>query len=555
MFFLCLATCIVLHSMDALDTFDHETRTLLNRMDNSFEFLNQATANLEWKILRNASVVSSDVYASVFQLRLKWKSHGCAELMNIQNSGVFINRRLLHFMCHGPKYTDKMMRKISIIKELLSSTYDFARICKIEDHGRRCYYGESDVTKLMATSRDERELRWAWSAWRDRMSGMKWPFAQLVVLENEAARSNGYTDVGAYWREEFEIPNLESVFEEMYRRVKPLYRLLHAVVRFQLARLYPNVVDTSQAIPAHLLGNLWSQSWEALIDVVFPNYTAIMPDLMDSMRRQNYSITEMVREAENFYVSLGFPLLTSEFWRNSVFERGAGEASNCHATAVNMYKRNDFRIFACLETKPQDFNVIYHELGHIQYYMAYQNQPSFFKNGINTAFHESVGDAIAYGATSLRHMRRLGLVRDTYASTDLLETAVLVRQALLKIPQLLSGLVIEKWRWSVFSGRTKSWEYNKVWWDLHRRYMGIAPPSLRSEKFFDAAAKYHVSHGIPYARYYLASFLQIQLFQGMCKASTGLKVDSTIFNTNFHKCDIYGSKEAGRILRFEAIAI
>jgi len=38
-----------------------------------------------------------------------------------------------------------------------------------------------------------------------------------------------------------------------------------------------------------------------------------------------------------------------------------------------------FRIIACLETKPEDFNVIYHEIGHIQYYMAYQNQSSFFK--------------------------------------------------------------------------------------------------------------------------------------------------------------------------------
>lgn len=66
--------------------------------------------------------------------------------------------------------------------------------------------------------------------------------------------AQGYSDIGEYWREEFEIPDLESVFDEMYRQVEPLYRLLHAVVRFRLARLYPDVVDTSQPIPAHLLG-------------------------------------------------------------------------------------------------------------------------------------------------------------------------------------------------------------------------------------------------------------------------------------------------------------
>lgn len=124
----------------------------------------------------------------------------------------------------------------------------------------------------------------------------------------------------------------------------------------------------------------------------------------------------------------------------------------------------------------------------------------YFQNGINSAFHESVGDAVAYAATSFRHMRRLGLIRDTFTSSNSLETAILVRQALLKIPQLLNGLVIEKWRWLVFSGKTKSSEYNKAWWELHRRYMGLAPPSPRSEEFFDAAAKYHISYGIPYAR-------------------------------------------------------
>ncbi|XP_025162377.1 angiotensin-converting enzyme [Harpegnathos saltator] len=555
MLLLRLTLCVILHVGDVFSTtenaFNHGARIWLDRVDDSLEFLNRATASLEWQTLRNASVVPPDVYASVFQLRLMWRDRWCGELMDFQDNGIFVGRQLLSFLCHGVKYNDKITRKITVIKEILSSTYDSAHIC--EDHRRRCYRGESDMAKLMATSRNESKLRWAWSAWRNRMSGMRWPFAQLIALENMAARSNGYADIGAYWREEFEIPNLESVFEEMYRRVEPLYRLLHAVVRFRLAKLYPDVVDISQPIPAHLLGNLWSQSWEALIDVVFPNYIAIIPDLTDSMRRGNYSVTKMVRQVEDFYVSLGFPPLTPEFWKNSVFEREAGETSSCHATAINMFKRNDFRIFACLETNSQDFNVVHHELGHIQYYMAYQNQPSFFKNGINAAFHESIGDAISHGATSPRHMRRLGLLRD--ASSDSLKTAVLVKQALLKIPQLSSGLVIEKWRWSVFSGRTKPSRYNEAWWHLHRRYMGVAPPSPRSEEFFDAAAKYHVSHGVPYARYYLASFLQVQLFQGMCEASAGLRVGSATFNASLHKCDIYGSKDAGRILRSEAIAV
>ncbi|EZA53025.1 Angiotensin-converting enzyme [Ooceraea biroi] len=451
-----------------------------------------------------------------------------------------------------------MAKRIIIINERLSSTYSSARICKVENFKQNCYNGESDVVKLMATSRNEGELRWAWTAWRNHMSHTKELFKHLVDLQNTAARRNGYADIGEYWRGEFDIPNLEEVFEDMYKRVESLYRLLHAVVRFRLAKLYPDIVDLSLPIPAHLLGNLWSQSWEALIDIILPDLTS---SPTNALGQEHYSVTKLVKTAEEFYVSLGFPPLTREFWSNSVFRQDTNKTSSCHATAVNMYKKNDFRIFACLETKQlQDLDVIYHELGHVQYYMAYQNQPLLFKNGINSAFHESIGDAVSYGAASFRHVQRLGLIRNEFTSSANFshaksrsqkspEMVALLRQALIKIPQIASGLIIDKWRWSVFSGRTKPSKYNASWWDLHRRYMGVVPPSPRSEEFFDPAAKFHVAHNIPYAGYFLGNFLQVQLFQGMCEASQGSKPGLVAFNSSLHGCDIYGSKDAGKFLR------
>ncbi|KYN03578.1 Angiotensin-converting enzyme [Cyphomyrmex costatus] len=532
---------------------------MINSIDNTFELLNRAIAELEWQTLANYSTVPSEMYVQFVRLKQNLKNKWCAELMDFENHGVSVNEKLLRFLCKGPKYTDNTIRKLTVINELLSSAYNFAQICKVENYIRKCYDGKLNIEKLMATSRNEKDLRWAWTAWRNHKSRTKEFFTQLVNLQNAAARKNGYADFGEYWREEYEILDLENVFEEMYRQVKPLYRLLHAVVRFRLAKLYPDIVDMFQPIPAHLLGNLWSQNWEALIDIVFPNYTGML-NLTDSMIQENYNVIKMVKTAEDFYVSLGFPPLPSKFWKNSIFEKETGKRSGCHATAVNMYKKDDFRMFACLEIQPQDFNIIYHEIGHIQYYMAYQNQSSFFKNGINSAFHESIGDAISYGTASFGHMHRLGLIRNAFASSDnssevnsytqaSLEIALLLRQALLKIPQLSHGLIIEKWRWSVFSGKIKSSKYNTFWWYLHRRYMGVVPPSPRSEKFFDPAAKFHIVHNIPYAGYYLGNFLQVQLFQGMCEASLNVPVGSKAFNLPLHKCDIYGSKNAGKFLR------
>jgi hypothetical protein len=109
----------------------------------------------------------------------------------------------------------------------------------------------------MAESRDPAELLWGWQEWRRAVgppSRIMYP--AVVALMNQGARSNGYYDIGACWREELETPNLEHVVDELYRQVEPLYTLLHAVVRFRLVQFYgEETVPPTGPIPAHLLGN------------------------------------------------------------------------------------------------------------------------------------------------------------------------------------------------------------------------------------------------------------------------------------------------------------
>ena len=50
----------------------------------------------------------------------------------------------------------------------------------------------ADLVRVMATSRDPEELRYAWRAWRDAAGRpLRQQFAQYVRLSNEAARING----------------------------------------------------------------------------------------------------------------------------------------------------------------------------------------------------------------------------------------------------------------------------------------------------------------------------------------------------------------------------
>ena len=117
---------------------------------------------------------------------------------------------------------------------------------------------------------------------------------------------------------------------------------------------------------------------------------------------------------------------------------------------------------------------------------------------------------------------------------------MLLGKALEKVAFLPFGLVIDKWRWEVFSGHTKPNDYNKAWWALRLKYQGVAPPIARTESDFDPGAKYHVPANVPYMRYFLAAIYQVQFHRALCKTAG--------FQGSLNRCSIYGNKEAGERL-------
>ena len=44
----------------------------------------------------------------------------------------------------------------------------------------------------------------------------------------------------------------------------------------------------------------------------------------------------------------------------------------------------------CTQINQNDFATIHRELGHIQYYLQYKDQPVSFREGANPGFHEAV---------------------------------------------------------------------------------------------------------------------------------------------------------------------
>jgi peptidyl-dipeptidase A len=226
--------------------------------------------------------------------------------------------------------------------------------------------------------------------------------------------------------------------------------------------------------------------------------------------------------------------LPDTFWQRSQLTRPADRDVVCHASAWDIDFDLDTRLKVCLRDTSDDFITAHHELGHIYYDLAYRNQPFLFRNGANDGFHEAIGDAIALSVTP-EYLKKIGLIdRIPPPSADL---PLLLRTAMDKIAFLPFGLLIDKWRWEVFSGQVKPADYNKAWWALREQYQGVAPPVDRTEADFDPGAKYHIPANTPYARYFMARIYQFQFYRAMCRAAG--------YTGPLNRCSVYGSKAAG----------
>jgi peptidyl-dipeptidase A len=246
----------------------------------------------------------------------------------------------------------------------------------------------------------------------------------------------------------------------------------------------------------------------------------------------------MVRIGEHFFTSLGFDPLPSTFWERSLFKQPQDRAVVCHASAWDLDDEDDLRVKMCIRKTADYFTTIHHELGHNFYQRAYKGQPFLYKNSANDGFHEAVGDTIALSVTPA-YLVEIGLLdREPPVESDI---SLLLKDALDKVAFLPFGIMIDQWRWKVFSGEITEANYNQAWWDLRLEYQGIVPPEPRSEEDFDPGAKYHIAANVPYARYFLARILQFQFHRALCHTAGT--------SGPLNRASIYGSTRAGERLK------
>lgn len=448
--------------------------------------------------------------------------------------------QLLKLGVAAPAPADPAKRaELAAVTSKMEGMYGAAKYCP---QGPQSCKDQTQLTDILANSRDYDELVEAWSGWHSTARPIRQDYVRFVELANEGARELGFADLGAMWRSNYDMPPDDFTKEasRLWQQVEPLYGSLHCYVRGKLQKTYGEErVPSGEPIPAHLLGNMWAQQWGEIYPLVEPYPGASAVDVSAALKKQQYDPVRITRSAEEFYVSLGFPRLPQTFWERSLLAKPRDRDVQCHASAWHMDGNEDVRIKQCIEPTQDHLMTVYHELGHVFYYLSYKDQPLLFQSGAHDGFHEAIGDTVNLSMTPA-YLRQIGLadaVRDSEQATINQQ----MRLALDKLAFLPFGKLIDEWRWKVFSGEIGPENYNAAWWQLREQYQGVAAPVPRSEEDFDPGAKYHIPANTPYTRYFLSYILQFQFHRALCQAAG--------FEGPLHECSIHGNETAGRRLR------
>ncbi|KAK4008639.1 hypothetical protein OUZ56_013772 [Daphnia magna] len=580
--FLLLVTILVIATAAnaELNTNEDEATLFLEQLDPTY--LREANAQMttRWQYMTDITDEHAQAQVDANVKYLAFQKEAWNNVTKFDYSGfndVTVKREFQYLNIIGPgALEEEDARRYTELSEEMETIYSEAKVCKKDDPAV-CMPLEPDLTVIMATSTDYNELEYVWTKWREAAGKpIRKQYLEFVALNNKAANLNGYDDMGSLWNEyylyeDFTEDEFKAEIEALWQTVKPLYVHLYTYVRRILSTtIYQGQVDRYGRLPAHVLGNMWAQSWGNIAKHVIPYPDAPSVDATPEMNNQGYTAKKMFELSEKFFYDLGFDNMTSTFWEKSMIEKPSDREVVCHASAEEFFFgpgtdtnfREDWRIKMCTTVTQEDFVTVHHEMGHIQYFMNYRNQHWVFRNGANPGFHEAIGDTIALAVSTPAHLKKLGLLKETTPAKtkpriDNLpelppgvseqDLNYLLSQALEKIAFIPFGYLMDKWRWSVFDGSTTDSNLNAEWWRLREELQGLKPPVFRNESDFDPGAKYHIPANVEYIRYFVSYIVQFQFYESLCKEAG--QYDPNNPELPLYKCDFDGSKPAGAKLK------
>jgi peptidyl-dipeptidase A len=516
--------------------------TYLQQYEREYQRLYYEASLAEWE--SNTHIVEGD---STNAVRTRRAKEGLATFVgsveNIERIRAFLARKsdltplqvrqlemMLYFAADQPQtIPDVVARRIARETDQVEKLYGYT----FRLRGRSVTPNEIDSILRVSTTLSDR--RAAWVASKEIGTVLKPGLIQLRDLRNQAVQALGYPDFFTYQVSDYGIAvdEMLRLLDQMNSQLRPLYRELHTWARHELASRYKQPVP--DLIPADWLPNRWGQNWSDLVTVAGLNADSSLA---------THSPEWIVQQGEAFYVSLGFDALPATFWaKSSLYELPPDSPfkKNTHASAWHLDLDTDVRSLMSVEANSDWYETSHHELGHIYYFMSYTNPevPLVLRQGANRAYHEGIGSMMGLAALQRRFLVNRGLVHPE-AQPDQLQQ--LLKEALnfvVFIP--FSAGTMTHFERQLYAGNLSPNEFNRTWWDLARRYQGIAPPTARAESHADATTKTHINDDpAQYYDYALANALLFQLHQHI--AQNILKQDP-------HDTDYFGSRAVGDFLR------
>jgi peptidyl-dipeptidase A len=387
--------------------------------------------------------------------------------------------------------------------------------------------------------RDENDLSIRLAAWRASKevgAELKDGLAELRDARNATVRALGYDDYFAYEVSEYGMSpdEMVSLANQFSNELYPLYRELHTWARYELAERF-GLESVPDLLPAHWLPDRWGQDWNALVNPSGLDLDATVGRLTPD---------ELVRQGEEFYVSIGFETLPESFYElSSLFPVPPGSAfkKNNHASAWHMDRGEDVRLLMSVEPNARWYETTHHELGHVYYYMEYSNPevPPILRRGANRAFHEAIGSLMGFAAMQQPFLSDIGLLPQN-AVVD--ETEALLKEALNYVVFIpWSAGVMTEFERDLYARDLPVGQFNERWWELVEKYQGIAPPTRRGEEYCDAASKTHIIDDA--AQYYDYALSYVLLFQFHDHIARNILQQDTRATSYF------ASREVGEFLR------
>lgn len=406
-----------------------------------------------------------------------------------------------------PKTTDRLIEAEAAQNERL---YGFEFQVTLPGEAPRAV-SANEITVGLAESDDLAARRAWWEASKTIGPTLRDGLLELRDLRNETAQSLGHSSFFGLEVSEYGLTSREmmDLMDELLEGIRPLYEQLHCWVRHELAARWD--MPAPRKLPAHWIGNKWAQAWPGIVEGV--DLDALVADRPPSW---------MVRQAERYYTSMGFPPLPASFWTASdlyALPADSERRKNTHASAWHIDLDQDVRSLMSVEPTFDWLQTTHHELGHIYYYLAYSRPevPYVLRTGANRAFHEGVGSLIELVSSQTTYLEAIGLLT---ADEEIDDIRWLLNQALLGPVTFLPFAcgTMTHWEHDFYEEPLPADEMNARWWSYADRYQGIVPPTPRGEQWCDPATKTHINDDpAQYYDYALSSVILHQLHDHICR--------------------------------------